>query len=144
MKCDHGKCHLTWYQNFMVHDVNNPLISCIDTVHSPKCWSNIGTKPIRFCNGLQFRASRLLLRPVGGLLADFGAPLAIFIMSMVPIRFFPTIPLPTMPAATTLATTAGRPWLVPLFSIPPWAIFASAIPAVFVALLIFLDQVIHQ
>lgn len=63
---------------------------------------------------------------------------------MVPIRFFPTIPLPAMPAATTLATTGGRPWLVPLFSIPPWAIFASAVPAVFVALLIFLDQVIHQ
>jgi hypothetical protein len=46
-----------------------------------------------------------------------------------------------MPAAAKLATTAGRPWLVPLFSIPAWVIAASAIPAFFVSLLIFLDQV---
>ncbi|XP_024395570.1 uncharacterized protein [Physcomitrium patens] len=89
----------------------------------------------------QLRTSRLLLRPFSGVLADFGAPLAIFLMSMVPIRFFPTVPLPLMPAASTIASTAGRQgWLVPLFSIPSWAIAASAIPAVCVSLLIFLDQ----
>lgn len=88
----------------------------------------------------QLRTSRLLLRPVSGVLADFGAPLAICLMSMVPIRFFPTVPLPPMPAALKIAPTAGRPWLVPLFSIPPWVIAASAIPAVFVSLLVFLDQ----
>ncbi|KAG0588757.1 hypothetical protein KC19_2G266900 [Ceratodon purpureus] len=88
----------------------------------------------------QLRSSRLLLRPVAGVIADFGPPLAIFLMSMVPVRFFPTVPLPPMPAASKIAATAARPWLVPLFSVPPWVIAASAIPAVFVSLLIFLDQ----
>ncbi|KAH8970098.1 hypothetical protein BDL97_02G069600 [Sphagnum fallax] len=89
----------------------------------------------------QLRATRmLLLQPVAGLLADFGAPLAILTMSMVGPILFPMIPLPAMPAPSTISTTVSRPWLVPLFSIPGWAIAASAIPAAFVSLLIFLDQ----
>jgi hypothetical protein len=83
----------------------------------------------------------LLLQPVAGLLADFGAPLAILTMSMVGPILFPMIPLPAMPAPSTISTTVSRPWLVPLFSVPGWAVAASAIPAAFVSLLIFLDQV---
>ncbi|KAH9570932.1 hypothetical protein CY35_02G067100 [Sphagnum magellanicum] len=89
----------------------------------------------------QLRAtSVLLLQPVAGLLADFGAPLAILTMSMVGPILFPMIPLPAMPAPSTISTTVNRPWLVPLFSLPGWAVAASAIPAAFVSLLIFLDQ----
>ncbi|CAM6007567.1 unnamed protein product [Sphagnum balticum] len=89
----------------------------------------------------QLRATRvLLLQPVAGLLADFGAPLAILTMSMVGPILFPMIPLPAMPAPSTISTTVSRPWLVPLFSVPGWAVAASAIPAAFVSLLIFLDQ----
>jgi hypothetical protein len=89
----------------------------------------------------QLRASPLLVRPVSSVVADFGVPLAIMLMSMVPFCFFPTVALPLMPGALQVAPTAGpRSWLVPLFSIPPRIIAASAIPAVFVSLLIFLDQ----
>jgi hypothetical protein len=74
-------------------------------------------------------------------LADFGPPLATVIMSLVPPMLFPEIPLPKLAVPASISTTSGRPWLVPLFSIPPWAIFAAAIPAILVTVLIFLDQV---
>ncbi|CAK9206886.1 unnamed protein product [Sphagnum jensenii] len=88
----------------------------------------------------QLKTGRLLLRPIRGVLADFGPPLATVIMSLVPPMLFPEIPLPKLAVPASISTTSGRPWLVPLFSIPPWAIFAAAIPAILVTVLIFLDQ----
>jgi hypothetical protein len=88
----------------------------------------------------QLKTGRLLLRPIRGVLADFGPPLATVIMSLVPPMLFPEIPLPKLAVPASISTISGRPWLVPLFSIPPWAIFAAAIPAILVTVLIFLDQ----
>jgi hypothetical protein len=36
--------------------------------------------------------------------------------------------------------TSGRPWLVDIFDLPMWAIFASIIPALLATILLFLDQ----
>ena len=37
-------------------------------------------------------------------------------------------------------TTSGRPWLVDIFALPTWAIFASIVPAIMATILLFLDQ----
>mmetsp|Transcript_61466 Transcript_61466/g.73943 ORF Transcript_61466/g.73943 Transcript_61466/m.73943 type:complete len:596 (-) Transcript_61466:144-1931(-) len=44
----------------------------------------------------------------------------------------------TMPGS--LATTSGRPWLVPLFTLPVWARWAAIVPALMAFVLLFLDQ----
>lgn len=78
-------------------------------------------------------------RWVRDFISDFGPAIAIAVMtgfalilSHVPVEA-PSIP-------DTLATTAGRPWLVDLMSLPTWAIFATAFPALMATILLFLDQ----
>ena len=44
----------------------------------------------------------------------------------------------SMPA--TLATTSGRPWLVPLMDLPTWAMWGAALPALMATILLFMDQ----
>jgi len=44
----------------------------------------------------------------------------------------------TMPGS--LATTSGRPWLVPLLTLPVWARWAAIVPALMAFVLLFLDQ----
>ena len=48
--------------------------------------------------------------------------------------------LPVLAFPSKLATTSGRPWLVPLLDLPVWARWASAAPALLAAVLLFLDQ----
>ncbi|KAH7331970.1 hypothetical protein KP509_20G061200 [Ceratopteris richardii] len=88
----------------------------------------------------ELKNTRFLLRPIRSVLSDFGPPLAIFIMSFASHLLFPSISLPKLSVPSTLTTTSGRSWQVPLLSIPPWAIAASAIPAALLTLLVFLDQ----
>ncbi|KAL3691849.1 hypothetical protein R1sor_005500 [Riccia sorocarpa] len=88
----------------------------------------------------QLRSSRLLRPSIRNALSDFGPPLAILLMSLVPPILFPGVRIPELPIPAGVATTSGRPWIVPLFSIPWWLIFASAIPAALLTLLVFLDQ----
>mmetsp|Transcript_12379 Transcript_12379/g.27157 ORF Transcript_12379/g.27157 Transcript_12379/m.27157 type:complete len:443 (-) Transcript_12379:127-1455(-) len=51
-----------------------------------------------------------------------------------------SVALPTLSVPATFVTTSGRPWLIPLNSIPVWARFASIIPALMATVLLFLDQ----
>ncbi|KAL2622224.1 hypothetical protein R1flu_002429 [Riccia fluitans] len=88
----------------------------------------------------ELRSSRLLRPNIRNALSDFGPPLAILLMSVVPPILFPGVSIPELPIPSGIATTSGRPWIVPLFSIPGWLIAASAIPAALLTLLIFLDQ----
>ena len=52
------------------------------------------------------------------------------------------VPLPGLPVPETLATTSGRPWLVPLMDLPTWAMWGAAVPAAMLTILLFMDQVI--
>lgn len=107
----------------------------------------------------KLRSTRLLTASLRNALSDFGPPVAIATMSVLPRLILPIVPLPSLapPAATgaaaaaaagaassalsaSLATSSGRPWLVPLPDLPPWAAAACAVPAALLTLLIFLDQ----
>jgi len=48
--------------------------------------------------------------------------------------------LPALSLPTKFATTTGRPWLIPLLSLPVWARWAAILPALLAATLLFLDQ----
>ena len=73
------------------------------------------------------------------ILSDFGPAMAIIAMTAVAL-LFPGVPLSTPKVPETIVTTSGRPWLVDLFSIPTWVIFASIGPAILATILLFLDQ----
>jgi len=50
------------------------------------------------------------------------------------------IPLAALSLPTEFASTAGRPWLVPLTALPVWARWAAALPALLGTMLMFLTQ----
>lgn len=72
-------------------------------------------------------------------LADFGPSIAIVIMT-VGAMLFPEVQLNRPAVPDHIATTTGRPWLVNIFELPVWAIFASLGPAILATILLFLDQ----
>lgn len=48
--------------------------------------------------------------------------------------------LPSLSIPDVFGTTTGRPWLVPVFSLPVWARWAAIVPAMMATVLLFLDQ----
>lgn len=72
-------------------------------------------------------------------IADFGPALAIGTMAIVAHLMDP-IQVPQLPVPETFQTTSGRPWLVDLWSVPWWVMAGSAVPALLVSILLFLDQ----
>ncbi len=72
-------------------------------------------------------------------ISDFGPALAILIMTAIALNFS-DIKLSTPKVPETFGTTSGRPWMVDLFSVPTWVIFASIGPAILASILLFLDQ----
>ena len=78
-------------------------------------------------------------KKVRQILSDFGPVLAIIIMTLVASQFG-SVALAKPEVPTELVTTSGRPWLVNLFAVPTWVIFASIIPAIMATILLFLDQ----
>ncbi len=71
--------------------------------------------------------------------SDFGPAIAITVMTgFALLESSVVIEAPEVP--DKFATTTGRPWLVDVFSLPVWAIFASAGPALMATILLFLDQ----
>ncbi|MEO1174605.1 MAG: HCO3- transporter, partial [Myxococcota bacterium] len=85
------------------------------------------------------RKSSYLRPAIREFLADFGSVIAIASM-VVAATFLPYADLPTLEIPDTVATTSGRPWLVDLWAMPTWGIFAAIIPAAFCSVLIYLDQ----
>lgn len=72
-------------------------------------------------------------------LSDFGPALAIMAMTIIAL-LFPDVKLSTPKVPETIGTTSGRPWIVNIFSVPTWVIFASIGPAILATILLFLDQ----
>lgn len=72
-------------------------------------------------------------------LSDFGPAIAIVLMTVLALQF-PDVPLSTPSVPDVVEPTSGRSWLVDIFAIPTWAIFASIIAALLASILLFLDQ----
>lgn len=90
---------------------------------------------------LGFRRSFLLKPILNQLLADFGVPLAIVIMTAVR-QVFPEIELESLkvPEEIGIVTTSGRNWLVPFLRLPIQYVFLAMISGMLLATLFFLDQ----
>jgi hypothetical protein len=80
-----------------------------------------------------------LQRRVREFISDFGPAIAIAVMTGFAL-LLPEIEVERAAVPETFATTTGRPWLVDLFAVPTWVIFAAAGPALLVTVLLFLDQ----
>ncbi len=91
-------------------------------------------------NLASIRSSTWLRRPLREFLADFGPAIALFTMTGFAWLFFNEVSVPTLAVPETFGTTSGRAWLVDPFEAPRWVWFASALPAVLGALLLYLDQ----
>lgn len=86
-----------------------------------------------------FTNSPYLSGGLRGFLSDFGPAIAITIMTAVALSF-PDVQLSTPKVPETITTTSGRPWVVNIFELPTWAIFATIGPAILATILLFLDQ----
>ncbi len=87
----------------------------------------------------RFRRSHYLLPKIREFLADFGPAIALGTMTVISVWLHEVF-LDALPAPDTFGTTSGRPWSVELLAAPVWVRFAAAGPALFVAVLVFLDQ----
>ena len=91
-------------------------------------------------NQLQrIRKSRYLLPWMREFISDFGPTIALAAMTIVAFQF-PEVLLDVLPAPDAFGTTTGRSWFVDPFEAPMWVRFAAIGPAVFSALLVFLEQ----
>jgi mannitol/fructose-specific phosphotransferase system IIA component (Ntr-type) len=87
----------------------------------------------------RFRRSNYLLPRFREFLADFGPAIAITVMTLVSILLHEVF-LDVMPAPESFGTTTGRDWVVNLWEAPVWVRCAAFGPALFVTVLVFLDQ----
>jgi hypothetical protein len=83
--------------------------------------------------------TRYLIAGLRNFFSDFGPAIAISAMTLLAVSL-PAVELATPAIPETFGTTTGRPWLVDLRSLPTWAIFATAGPALMATILLFLDQ----
>jgi hypothetical protein len=80
-----------------------------------------------------------LRQSLRNVLSDFGPAIAIIVMTAFALNFS-DVKLSTPEVPETIGTTTGRPWLVDIFEVPAWVIFASIGPAILATILLFLDQ----
>ena len=80
-----------------------------------------------------------LQRRLREFISDFGPAIAIGIMTAFALAL-PEIEVERAAIPEQFDTTTGRPWLIDLFAVPTWVIFASIGPALLVTVLLFLDQ----
>ena len=83
--------------------------------------------------------TRFLVVSIRNFLADFGPSIAIGSMTLVAL-YVPEIDMPKPAIPEEFGTTTGRAWMVDLFALSPFWIFASLGPALMVTILLFLDQ----
>ncbi len=86
-----------------------------------------------------FRRSSYLRPRIREFLADFGPALALGAMTIVSV-WLHEVELDILPAPEVFGTTSGRPWTVDLWHTPTWVRWAAAGPALFVTVLVYLDQ----
>jgi len=88
---------------------------------------------------VRIRRSRYLLPRMREILADFGPSIALALMTLLAVRLH-EVELGALPAPDEFGTTLGRAWLINPFEAPRWVWFASIGPALFGAVLVYLDQ----
>lgn len=72
--------------------------------------------------------------------ADFGPSIAIMVMTVVAFSFSSiSVQGPVLPTSFE-TTTSGRPWTVDILSAPAWVMLGASVPALFAAILLYLDQ----
>jgi mannitol/fructose-specific phosphotransferase system IIA component (Ntr-type) len=87
----------------------------------------------------RFRRSPYLLRWIREFVADFGPTIALAAMTLVAVLLH-EVYLDALPAPGSFGTTSGRPWLIDPFTVPMWVRIATVVPAVLLAVLVYLDQ----
>ncbi|MCO4771038.1 MAG: HCO3- transporter [Deltaproteobacteria bacterium] len=87
----------------------------------------------------RFRRSVYLRRRLREFVADFGPAIAIATMTGVAFLLH-EVELETLAVPSTFQTTSGRPWIVNPLDAPTWVWGASAVPALLVTILLYLDQ----
>jgi hypothetical protein len=90
-------------------------------------------------NMKSFSRTPYMSRGIRNFISDFGPAIAIGAMTLFALQF-PDIKLEVPAIPEKLTTTTGRPWLVDIFAVPTWVIFASIVPAIMATILLFLDQ----
>lgn len=90
-------------------------------------------------NIARLRKTRYLNRFMREFLSDFGPVIAIGSMTVVAFALN-QVHLDVLPAPDVFGTTTGRDWIINPWSVPFWARVLCFIPAIFVTILIFLDQ----
>jgi hypothetical protein len=78
-------------------------------------------------------------------LSNFAPAIGVIIASLVAraARFkygADVAALPVLSLPASFALSKGRPWLVPLMELPPWARWGAFFPAILATVLLFLDQ----
>ncbi len=85
--------------------------------------------------------SRYLLPKMREFLTDFGPMIALGLMTATAWMFSSDVHLINLKAPESFGPTmVGRSWLLSPFDAPRWVWFASAVPALLVAVLFYLDQ----
>lgn len=87
----------------------------------------------------QFRKSSFLRPSIREFLADFGPTIALALMTWAAFQL-DEVSLERLSAPPEFGPTTERPWLIDLWSAPNWVKFGAALPAVFGAVLVYLDQ----
>ncbi len=88
----------------------------------------------------RFRKSRFLHSRMREFLADFGATIAVALMTLVAFFYFREVAVEPLNVPDHVQTTSGRPWMIDLFGVPTWVIFAAIGPAIVTTILVYLDQ----
>jgi hypothetical protein len=88
----------------------------------------------------RFRKSRFLQSRMREFLADFGATIAVVLMSAFAYFYFNDVTIQSLEVPEKIQTTSGRAWTVDLFGLPTWVIAASIGPAIVTTILVYLDQ----
>jgi mannitol/fructose-specific phosphotransferase system IIA component (Ntr-type) len=88
----------------------------------------------------RFRRSRYLMPRMREFLSDFGPAIALAGMSLIAYWLADDVALASLEAPDSLRPTIDRAWFTNPFDAPKWVAFAAILPAILVALLVFIDQ----
>lgn len=88
------------------------------------------------------RSTPFFNKPTREIVADFGPTIGVATGTFAAIwaKNSHALFLPTLKVPLALTTTVGRPWLVPLMTLPVWARWAAFLPALMSTVLLFMDQ----
>lgn len=88
------------------------------------------------------RRTAFFNKPTREIVADFAPTLGVATGTFAAIwaKSKYALALPTLNVPMALTTTVGRPWLVPLMTLPVWARWAAFFPALMSTVLLFMDQ----